>query len=133
MGLEEIAQNYFHKLFTASVLNDEELRNFGKIVPYKITLDANNILKIPVHEDYGVQALNQIHPLKACGKDGLPCLFLRKYWNITGSFVTKVCLGVLNENWDISKLNETVIFLILKVQKPTKMCEFRLINLYNVI
>lgn len=36
------------------------------------------------------RALFQMHPLKASGPDGLPSLFLQKYWHIIGNNVKEM-------------------------------------------
>nr|XP_051196822.1 uncharacterized protein LOC127310170 [Lolium perenne] len=60
-------------------------------------------------------ALFQIRPLKAPGPDGFPARFLQRNW------------GVLKEEG----VNETTIVLILKVDNPESLAQFRPISLCN--
>lgn len=74
-----------------------------------------------------------MYPTKAPGNDGLPALFYQRYWHIVGDEVTKKCLDVLNGNGSVVEFNHTLIALIPKVAKPTKVTEFRPISLCAVI
>lgn len=47
--------------------------------------------------------------------------------------MSKVCLGVLNEVESVTEINDSMITLILKVDKATRVSEFRPISLCNVI
>lgn len=47
--------------------------------------------------------------------------------------VVFTCLYILNDKGTIALLNHTYIVLILKIHKPERVLDFRLINLGNVI
>lgn len=74
-----------------------------------------------------------MNPTKAPGVDGLPALFYQKYWSTVGKDVVRTCLGILNDDKDLACLNETLLALIPKVEKPCKIEEYRPISLCNVI
>ena len=78
------------------------------------------------------KALQQMHPTKAPGPDGMSAIFFQKYWAIIGRDVTETVLYVLNGNGSITEYNKTNIVLIPKTKAPQRMTEFRTIGLCNV-
>lgn len=50
-----------------------------------------------------------------------------------GKEVSIFCLGVLNDDMNLTKMNMTNIGLILKIYNPIKMGNFRPISLCNVV
>ena len=83
-------------------------------------------------KDEILTALKQMHPTKALGPNGMSAIFFHKYWDIVGNSVTNMALNVLNSNMPIAKINKTNITLVLKKKSPTKMTEFKPINLSSV-
>lgn len=79
------------------------------------------------------EALNQMHPTKAPGPDGLPTLFFQKYWKTVGSDVTDAVLNVLNGGKIDKRWNPTQIILIPKVKDPKYITDYRPIALWNMI
>lgn len=79
------------------------------------------------------RTLQQLHPTKAPGPDGMSAIFFHKYWSIVHLDVTTMVLNVLNLNLPIVELNKTNIPLIPKTNIPTRMTEFRPISLCNVV
>ena len=71
-----------------------------------------------------VLALKKMEPLKASGPDGLPPLFFQHYWQVLSCLST----GIIPPS-----INRTFITLIPKVKSPSKVSEFRLISLCNII
>ena len=69
----------------------------------------------------------------ALGSDGLPPFFYKQFWGKIGREVTEAVLSVLNTGNIPTNLNHTFITLILKVQIPRKVYEFRPISLSNVL
>ncbi|KAA3468942.1 reverse transcriptase [Gossypium australe] len=72
-------------------------------------------------------------PTKAPGIDGFPAIFFQRYWHIVGNAVIDYCLGVLNDKKSMEDFNKTDIVLIPKTSNPTKMINFRPINLCTVV
>uniref|UniRef100_A0A803Q0L5 Reverse transcriptase domain-containing protein n=1 Tax=Cannabis sativa TaxID=3483 RepID=A0A803Q0L5_CANSA len=93
----------------------------------------NEDLLRPFVEEEVIQAVKFMNPVKAPGVDGSPALFYQKISGKLQAEVVAVCLKVLNEDADLDCLNETIIALIPKVEKPVRVEEFRPISLFNVI
>ncbi|KAF5449841.1 hypothetical protein F2P56_030246 [Juglans regia] len=64
-------------------------------------------------------ALDQMHPTKALGPDGMSALFCQSYWHIVGDCVTATVLDSLNTGMLPRDVNHTLISLI-----PKKNCAF---------
>ena len=77
--------------------------------------------------------LNQMHPLKAPGPDGLPALFFHKFWSTIGDDVSHFVLNVLNNGADPSIFNHTHVVLIPKNKHPQSPKDYHPISLCNVI
>ena len=99
----------------------------------RVTNEMNqNLIKEFTREEV-VAALQQMHPTKVPGPDGMSAIFFQKYWDIVGNDVTCMVLNLLNSNMPIADINRTNIALIPKTKNPTKMTEFKPISLSNVI
>ena len=78
-------------------------------------------------------ALQQMHPTKALGPDGMSPIFYQKYWEIVGPDVIECVLTTLNSGVLPYGIYETYICLIPKVNSPQKITKFRPISLCNVV
>ncbi|KAL4332654.1 hypothetical protein GQ457_07G000040 [Hibiscus cannabinus] len=79
-----------------------------------------------------IAAFRDINPRKSPGIDGLPSGFFQ-HWDILGEDFVSLCLDLLRGHADMASVNETVIVLIPKVDKPTSMRQLRPISLCTVI
>ena len=79
------------------------------------------------------QALKQMAPLTALGRDGMSPIFYKTYWHIVGKDVTTMVLNALNSGVVHESLNPTFISLIPKIKNPKKVFDFRHISLCNVV
>ena len=79
------------------------------------------------------QALQQMHPTKSPGSDGMSPIFYQKYWDVVGPSVSNCVLQVLNSGVMPKGINDTYICLIPKTKNPQKITEYRPISLCNEI
>lgn len=77
-------------------------------------------------------ALFDMGPQKALGEDGYPAIFYQNCWEV----ISPIVLSFINEVWDnpesVRYVNNTLIVLINKVDKPELATQFRPIALCNV-
>ncbi|KAF4355891.1 hypothetical protein G4B88_030282 [Cannabis sativa] len=67
----------------------EELDEFQRLIPNKISTSTNDLLLEPFTSDDIYEAMRAIHPLKAPGNDGMSGLFYREYWPTIREEVSK--------------------------------------------
>ncbi|XP_074321457.1 uncharacterized protein LOC141657967 [Silene latifolia] len=128
--VERVAVQYFEELFRTS-----EPNNFNDVLiglEGRVTERMNQMLRMEFREEEIVEALNQMHPLKAPGPDGMNGLFFQTYWNEIGPQVIPAVLDILRGNASPACLNKTNIVLIPKKKAPDKIRDFRPISLCNV-
>ncbi|XP_074298496.1 uncharacterized protein LOC141629381 [Silene latifolia] len=130
-GIKRVAVDYFAKLFETS--NPEHAGDDFRGVEGRVTGEMNNILREPYTGDEVLEALNQMHPLKAPGPDGMNALFFQTYWHIVGSSVIRTCLYILNGGGIADEMNLTHIVLIPKKKDANHMADFRPISLCNIL
>ena len=107
----------------------EEVTN---LIPTKASKEMNHDLIKDFSAEEVRTALQQMHPTKAPGPDGMSAIFYQKYWDIVGIDVKNMVLNVLNTNASLHDINDTYITLVPKVNMPSKMKDFRPISLSNV-
>lgn len=54
-----------------------------------------------------IEALNQMHPIKAPSPNDLAATFFQKHWKHVSQRVIATCLHVLNDEGNITPLNHT--------------------------
>ncbi|XP_074302488.1 uncharacterized protein LOC141634059 [Silene latifolia] len=129
--VEGVAVDYFKELFQTA-----EPTNFDDVLlglEGRVTDRMNGMLRMDYREEEVVEALNQMHPLKAPGPDGMNGLFFQSYWHEIGPQVTASVLEILRGNVSPERLNKTNIVLIPKKKAPDKIRNFRPISLCNVV
>ncbi|XP_074293650.1 uncharacterized protein LOC141620760 [Silene latifolia] len=126
-----VATTYFQQLFTLSQPShfDEVLVGMEGRVQDRMNVG----LRSEYNEEEVVDVLNQMHPLKATGPDGMNALFFQSFWHIIGTDVVKTVLGILRGELDPGEFNKTNIVLISKKKEPDKIRDFRPISLCNVV
>lgn len=130
-GIDSIILEYFTTIFKSDNLSsfDASLRAISN----QFTAEMNEDL-LAIFKAKEVQiALQQMHPTKALGPDGMSAVFIQKYWNAVGNDVICMFLNVYNSNMPMAEINRTNITLIPKTKNPTKMAKFRPISLSNVV
>lgn len=130
-NVERILTNYFSDLFTTSW--PTKLNDTSAVVGDKLHADLRNWCGMSYTSEDVQHAINDMHPLKAPGPDGLPALFFQKYWSNVGGDVTTLALGILNNNKSPEEINKTFIVLIPKGKNPSSPKDFRPISLCNVV
>ncbi|XP_062100125.1 uncharacterized protein LOC133806004 [Humulus lupulus] len=113
--------------------SDEIIDTALRGIQQKISEAMNENLLGRFSEEEVFSAIKGMNPIKAPGIDGLPALFFQKFWNSVRGDVVSVCLKVLNENFPLQQLNETLITLIPKVPKAKMIEEYRPISLCKVV
>ena len=112
-GIVEVAVNYFKNLYSTSHLT--HILEVLETIPNKITEDMNQRLIQEFTREEVEIALNQMHPTKAPGPDGMSTTFFQNYWGIVGNDVTCMVLNVLNNNMSLIEINRTNITLVPKI------------------
>ncbi|KAL5554075.1 hypothetical protein UlMin_041476 [Ulmus minor] len=132
-GMAHIIQNYFVTLFTTSSPSSVDFDRVLVSIERKVTPQLNEQLEqVFVAEDVKT-AVFQMAPTKSPGADGMSAIFYQKFWPIVGEEVTAACLGFTNGGLPLGSINETIITLLPKIKNPTRITEFRLISLCNVL
>ena len=72
-------------------------------------------------------------PLKALGPDGMPPLVYQHFWPTMQHDVTSAILSWLNSGILPKPINHTLITLVLKLDNPELVSDFRPISLCNVL
>ena len=99
----------------------------------RITPEMNEKLLEEFREEEIRFALNQMHPTKSPGPDGMSLIFYQKYSDVVGSNVINCVMNTLNSGIMPQGLNETYICLIPKVKCLQKVTEFHPISLCNIL
>ncbi|XP_074293887.1 uncharacterized protein LOC141621071 [Silene latifolia] len=130
VAVGRVANNYFHQLFSTDnpVIDEDVVEG----VRQRVTDEMNETLRRDYSEEEVIDALNQMHPLKAPGPDGMNGLFYQTYWSTIGPVVTEMVLAILRGERSPGELNKTNIVLIPKKKAPDKIRDFRPISLCNV-
>lgn len=130
-NFENIILEYFAKIFRSD--NPSNFDASLSVISKQVTPEMNEELLAVFKAEQVWQALQQMHPTKASGSDGLSPNFYQQYWDIVGPDVVNCVLGALNSSVLPCTLNETFICLKPKVASPQKITEFRPISLCNVV
>ena len=130
-SIAEVAISYFKNLYSSAYPTC--ISEVLDAIPTKVMEDMNqSLIKEFIREETEI-ALNQMHPTKVPGPDGMFAIFFQNYWSIVGNDVICMILNVLNSNMSMTEINKTNITLVPRIKNPTKMTDFRPISLCNVI
>uniref|UniRef100_A0A803NTC6 Reverse transcriptase domain-containing protein n=1 Tax=Cannabis sativa TaxID=3483 RepID=A0A803NTC6_CANSA len=126
-------ESYFDEIFTSQGLDQHVLDFVLDTIPVTISSESRSVLSLPFTTDEVQSAVRSMSEDNSLGIDGMSIMFYSNYWNIVGPLVTTAVLEVLNNGDDPSSFNKTLITLIPKVKKPSKITQFRPISLCNVL
>ena len=128
--LERVILKYFSSIYSTDhpTLFDVSL---NAVAPW-VTQVMNGELLGMFNEEEIKAALNQMHPTKAPGPDGMLPIFFQKYWDVVGQSVVSYVSQILNTGVMPPELNETYICLIPKISCPQKIIDFCPISLCNI-
>lgn len=106
--------------------------SFSSFISLSISAQDRVRLERPIQDVEILAALNKMKPLKAPGPDGIQPDFYQKYWDTVGTYL---CDAIKSSflNGDIHvDMCKVHIVLILKIQHPISINDFRPISLCNV-
>jgi hypothetical protein len=99
----------------------------------QISHDMNQMLCTDFSDEEIGNALFQIGPLKAPGRDGFPARFFQRHWGVFKEDITTSVKEFFRTGTMPEGINDTVIVLIPKKKNPVCLRDFRPISLCNVI
>ncbi|XP_057249396.1 uncharacterized protein LOC130590838 [Beta vulgaris subsp. vulgaris] len=131
--LEEIVVSYYSKLFSSTEprVPDTQrvLQHMGRCVSHEMNMELTKpYTKVEIFE-----ALQQMHPCKAPGPDGIHALFFQKFWHIVGDELSEFVIDILHGSVIPEYVNNTNIVMIPKIKDPTEVAHYRPISLCNVV
>ncbi|KAL2892194.1 LINE-1 reverse transcriptase-like protein [Bienertia sinuspersici] len=129
--MAETFASYFEELFTSGKQADPS--TVSDLIQPMISSELSDMLAAPFTGEEVRMALDQMHPTKAPGPDGMCALFYQKFWPVVGKDVISKVLNILNNGDDVGPINNTYIALIPKKKKCETPADFRPISLCNVL
>lgn len=131
--IERLSCEYFTNIFITTNLSPTQPNAALTNLLQRVTRKMNNFLDKKFTKEEISTALAQICPTKAAGLDELPAAFFQNHWNLVKEKMITTCLYILNEGGSLAPFNHTYIALIPKVHNLTKLTNFRLISICNII
>lgn len=129
--IQEILTCHFETLFTSGNQNDpsEVVSKLDKV----LLSEEVAMLCAPYVGSEVKDALDQMHPTKAPGPDGMSAIFYQSSWATVVSDVVERVLNILNNGAEVESINNTHVVLIPKKKICVTPSDFRPISLCNVI
>jgi hypothetical protein len=122
---------YFQNLFTSSNPSfDDELDSLFSLVISNA--ENNSICNIPDESEIR-KAISQLGLTKALGPNGFTGLFFKTYWKTIRISVILFVQSFFRNGVLLKKFNHTHLALILKIDNPLKVTQFRPISLNNLL
>ena len=98
----------------------------------RVSDEMNYELNKPFSENEVRIALEQMHPYKSPGPDGMSTCFYQRYWSHLRQGVGKVIVDCLNNRGSLAAINHTNVILIPKKKNDNIVQDFQPISLCNV-
>ncbi|XP_042974662.1 uncharacterized protein LOC122306298 [Carya illinoinensis] len=115
---DQLIISYFQSLFQSEQQVPMEDLVFLEDLRGRVIDDMNVELTKDFTKEEVKEALNQMHPTKSPGPDGMPPLFFQQYWHIVGNAVTCAVLQL------ISKVLANRLKKVLNAVISTSQCAF---------
>ncbi|XP_057432833.1 uncharacterized protein LOC130725635 [Lotus japonicus] len=116
--LRSMTVEFFGSLYSSSgVVNPLPSLGAFQAVEYDVLQD----IQAQFSAEEVKQAVFSMGPLKAPGPDGLQPIFFQKHWEIVGDSVVKLIHDCYLDHHKIKEINETLLVLIPKVDKPDSL------------
>lgn len=129
-SLKQMAMKYYEELYRAAdQVQEFPLRNLFPRLSDEILARFENPVSLKEIEE----VVFSIGAFKAPGPDGLNGLFFHSQWDYIKDLVKDVFKEVFEDRKKLRLINQTMIVMIPKVERPENVKQFRPINLYNVI
>ncbi|XP_021826059.1 uncharacterized protein LOC110766949 [Prunus avium] len=130
-GMKQIVIDYFQGIFcTSDPIGDYSL--LPHLFPQLEEADLAG-LNCAVSNEEIKESLFNIGGLKTPGPDGFPAIFYQKFWEVCSNDI----ISFTNECFQTATLpdhiNETLIALVPKVERPVSMTQLRPISLCNTL
>ena len=106
--IQDIISNYF-----SSIYRSDQPSHFSLVidaVETKVTAEINDSLLQAFQPEEIQAALQQMHPIKSPGPNGMPPIFFQKYWNIVGQNFSDCILNILNTGMMPLEMNTKLTF-----------------------
>lgn len=115
---DKLILSYFQSLFTSS--SQSGGMDFLDGLNGRVTTNMNKELLKEFTKDEVKVTLDQMHPIKSPGPNGMSPIFFQQYWYIVGDSVCSTMLQAFQLGMLPSSLNHTFISLMPKKRKPKK-------------
>jgi len=112
--IKRVFPEYFQNLFNTSCAKDSA--NLFDTMQACVTEERNVHMTKSYTAEEGLTGLNQMHPTKAPGPDGMPALFYQKFWQIVGGDIIDMVLDIRSNGRNPKEVNTTFVVLIPKVK-----------------
>ncbi|KAL0413324.1 UNVERIFIED_CONTAM: hypothetical protein Sradi_1534100 [Sesamum radiatum] len=132
-GIRQVISDYFGSIFMSTCPSEEAMREVLGSLEGRVSRAMNKELIRTFTSEEITQAINQMHPLKSPGPDGMTAIFYQNFWSIVGPDVCSCIVDFLNGGDFNSLLNFTQLVLIPKCPNPVDMTNFRPISFCNVL
>ncbi|KAL8138450.1 hypothetical protein V2J09_004451 [Rumex salicifolius] len=128
--LERHARGFFSSLYALEVLDDVIPLDRGCFLELSFASIMHMVIEFNPKENE--TAVRDMAAFKASGTDGFQPVFFQQLWANVGPSLVSMVLDFFKTCRLPPDTNETLLVLITKINKPSKIEQFRPINLLNV-
>ncbi|GJX60481.1 hypothetical protein Tco_0291871 [Tanacetum coccineum] len=117
----------------ATIKTLEEYSKLGDIVQKKLSIEDAEEMIVEVTDKEIKDAIFDIDSAKDSGLDGYTSCFFKKAYDIIGKEVCAAVREFFTNGRLLGEINSTLIVLVLKIETPNKISDFRPIACCNVL